>query len=178
MEINQRVAINLSLDLFPFFLFFFNLIHHRPRRKSNIAIEALFMIDFPTIKHKFSFFLDRKQTKVTLDIAVNTITHSKHFAIPHINETSTIRSLAILFAGNSLKLFVDCKEASTVEVDVGLTKLYHQMEEPIVKLFRERKYPLHFDVSIERAYDRANCQKRRGNKKQLRNKQSDKGMCI
>lgn len=136
------------------------------------------MIDFPTLKHKFSFFLDRKQTKVTLDIASNSITHSKHFEIPGMNETSTIRSLALLFSGNTLTLFVDCKESSKLEIDIGLSKLYNQMEEPIVKLFRERKYPLHFDSSIERAFGRANCQKgfnRRGNRKLLRNKQSEKG---
>lgn len=149
----------------------------RPRRKFQIAIEALFMIDFPTIKHKFSFFLDRKQRKVTLDIASNTITHSKHFEIPGMNETSTIRSLALLFADNSLTLFVDCKESSKLEIDVGLSKLYLQMEDPVIKLFRERKYPLHFDPSVERAFGRSNCQKngKRGNKKLLRNKQNEKG---
>lgn len=135
------------------------------------------MIDFPTIKHKFSFFLDRKQQKVTLDIASNTITHSKHFEIPGMNETSTIRSLALLFSGNSLTLYVDCKESSKLEIDVGLSKLYLQMEDPVIKLFRERKYPLHFDSSVERAFGRANCGKngKRGNKKLLRNKQNDKG---
>ncbi|KAG4072453.1 hypothetical protein HA402_004385 [Bradysia odoriphaga] len=150
--------------------------HIRPRRKFQIAIEALFMIDFPTIKQKFSFFLDRKQRKVTLDIASNTITHSKHFEIPGMNETSTIRSLALLFSGNSLTLYVDCKESSKLDIDVGLSKLYLQMEDPVIKLFRERKYPLHFDSSVERAFGRANCQKngKRGNKKLLKNKQNDK----
>lgn len=136
------------------------------------------MIDFPTLKHKFSFFLDRKQTKVTLDIAANAVTHSKHFEIPGMNETSTIRSLALLFSDNTLTLFVDCKESSKLEIDIGLSKLYNQMEEPIVKLFRERKYPLHFDATVERAFGRANCQKgssRRGARKLLRNKQSEKG---
>lgn len=151
---------------------------YRPRRKFQIAIEALFMIDFPMLKHKFSFFLDRKQTKVTVDIAANSITHSKHFEMPGMNETSTIRSLALLFSGNSLTLYVDCKEASKIDIDIGLTKLYLQMDEPVVNLFRERKYPLHFDSSIDRAFNRANCQKgnnRRGNKRFLRNKQSEKG---
>lgn len=154
-------------------------LNFRPRRKFQIAIEALFMIDFPTLKHKFSFFLDRKQTKVTLDIAANAVTHSKHFEIPGMNETSTIRSLALLFSDNTLTLFVDCKESSKLEIDIGLSKLYNQMDEPIVKLFRERKYPLHFDASVERAFGRANCQKgssRRGARKLLRNKQSDKGI--
>lgn len=129
------------------------------------------------LKHKFSFFLDRKQTKVTVDINANSITHSKHFEMPGMNETSTIRSLALLFSGNSLTLFVDCKEASKIDIDIGLTKLYLQMDEPVVNLFRERKYPLHFDSSIDRAFNRANCQKgyRRGNKRFLRNKQSEKG---
>lgn len=139
------------------------------------------MIDFPTVKHKFSFFLDRKQRKVTLDIASNTITHSKHFEIPGMNETSTIRSLALLFSGNSLTLYVDCKESSKLDIDVGLSKLYLQMEDPVIKLFRERKYPLHFDSSVERAFGRANCQKggKRGNKKLLKNKQNDKGnVCL
>lgn len=136
------------------------------------------MIDFPTLKHKFSFFLDRKQTKVTLDIASNSITHSKHFEMPGMNETSTIRSLALVFAGNSLSLYIDCKEASKIDIDIGLSKLYLQMDDPVVNLFRERKYPLHFDSSIERALNRANCQKglnRRGNKRFLKNKLSDKG---
>lgn len=157
----------------------FYLFAYRPRRKFQISVEALFMIDFPTLKHKFSFFLDRKQTRVTLDIASHSITHSKHFEIPGMNETSTIRSLALLFHENSLTLFIDCKESSKLDIDVGMNKLYLQMDEPVIKLFRERKYPLHFDTSIEGAFGRANCQKgmhRRSNKRQLRNKQSDKGM--
>lgn len=140
------------------------------------------MIDFPSVRHKFSFFLDRKQTKVTLDIASNNVIHSKHFEIPGMNETSTIRSLALLFQENTLTLFIDCKESSKLDIDVGLTKLYLQMDEPIIKLFRERKYPLHFDSNIEQAFGRANCQKglhRRGggnSKRLLRNKQTnDKG---
>lgn len=139
------------------------------------------MIDFPSLKHKFSFFLDRKQRKVTLDIASNSITHSKHFEINGMNETSTIRSMAILFQGNILTLYIDCKESAKLDIDIGLTKLYQQMDEPIVKLFRERKYPLHFDGSIERAFGRSNCHKgfhRRGNRKLLKNKQFDKGMLI
>lgn len=46
-----------------------------------------------------------------------------------------------------------------VDIDVGLSKLYFQMDEPIVKLFRERKYPLHFDISVQAAFSRLNCQK-------------------
>lgn len=46
-----------------------------------------------------------------------------------------------------------------VDIDVGLSKLYFQMDEPIVKLFRERKYPLHFDISAQAAFGRLNCQK-------------------
>ncbi|XP_037910379.1 cartilage oligomeric matrix protein isoform X2 [Hermetia illucens] len=151
--------------------------HIRPRRKSHIAIEALFMIDFPTIKHKLSFFLDRKKQRVALDINVNSVTTSKNFEIPEMNETSTIRSLAILFQRNVITLLVDCKEASRLEVDFNLSKLYIQMDDPVVKLFRERKYPLHFDSTVERALSRANCQKglnRRGNKRLLKNKISDK----
>lgn len=150
----------------------------RPRRKFQIAVEALFMIDFPSQKHKFSFFLDRKQTRVTLDIASNSIIHSKHFNVPHINETSIIRSLAFHFHENTVTLFVDCTESAKVDIDIGLNKLYLQMDEPVLKLFRERKYPLHFDTSVQSAFSRANCQKavhKQHNGKRYRNKLNDKG---
>ncbi|XP_037959915.1 uncharacterized protein LOC119689209 isoform X2 [Teleopsis dalmanni] len=153
--------------------------HIRPRRKLHISIEALFMIDFPTLKHKMSFFLDRKQQRVTLDISDNGATESKHFEIPNINETSTIRSLALHFHKNRIALLVDCKESSAHEIDLNLTKLYaSQLDDPIIKLFRERKYPLHFDGNVENALQRANCQKgilhRRGNKRMLKNKISER----
>lgn len=94
-----------------------------------------------------------------------------------INETSTIRSLALHFSGNRITLFVDCAESARLDLDVGLASLYQLMDEPIVKLFRERKYPLHFDSSIDRAFERGNCQRgtKRGNRKQLKNKQTEKG---
>lgn len=153
------------------------------------------MIDFPTLRHKFSFFLDRKQTRVTLDLTVNAHTHSKQLAIAGMNETSTLRSLALRFAGNRITLYVDCTESAHVDVDVAPQSLYQLMDgEPVVKLFRERKYPLHFDATIERAFERANCQRngagsasaggmssasrqqQRTSRKLLRNRQSEKGM--
>lgn len=137
------------------------------------------MIDFPSLKHKFSFFLDRRQTRVTLDVASNSVIHSKHFIVPNINETSIIRSLAFHFHENSVTLYVDCSESSKVGIDVGLSKLYVQMDEPILKLFRERKYPLHFDTSVQSAFSRTNCQKsvHKHGGKRLNNriKQVDKG---
>lgn len=151
--------------------------HIRPRRKLHISIEALFMIDFPSLKHRMSFFLDRKQQRVTLDISFNSVTTSKHFEIPNINETSTIRSLALYFHKDKISLIVDCKEVSKHEIDHSLSKLYTQMEDPIIKLFRERKYPLHFDGTVEDALSRANCQRglhRRGNRKMLKNRTSEK----
>jgi thrombospondin 2/3/4/5 len=45
------------------------------------------------------------------------------------------------------------------------------MDEPSVKLFRERKYPLHLDTIAEHALARASCQKqikRKGNNKFLK----------
>lgn len=136
------------------------------------------MIDFPSLKHKFSFFLDRKQTRVTLDVASSLIIHSKHFNVPSINETSIIRSLAFHFHDNTVTLYVDCNESAKVDIDVGLSKLYLQMEEPIIKLFRERKYPLHFDTTVQSAFSRTNCQKstqKHSAKRYNRNKQIDKG---
>lgn len=146
------------------------------------------MIDFPTLKHKFSFFLDRKQTKVTLDIAANGHTHSKHFAIEGMNETSTLRSLALRFSGSRITLFTNCAESAHTDVDVGPQALFLLMDgEPVVKLFRERKYPLNFDRSDE-FFEHGNCrgtvgvaaeaagrQHQRASRKQLRNKQSEKG---
>lgn len=151
--------------------------HIRPRRKHHISIEALFMIDFPSLKHRMSFFLDRKQHRVTLDISFNSVTTSKHFEVPTINETSNIRSLALFFHKDKISLIVDCKEVSKHEIDLGLSNLYSQMDDPIIKLFRERKYPLYFDGKIDDALLRANCQKsshRRGNKKMLKARTSEK----
>ncbi|KAH8377867.1 hypothetical protein KR093_007592 [Drosophila rubida] len=151
--------------------------HIRPRRKLHISIEALFMIDFPMLKHKMSFFLDRKQQRVTLDISANGATESRNFDIPNINETSTIRSLALQFAKNRITLFVDCKPSTFHDIDMSLAKLYTQMDDPVIKLFRERKYPLHFDADMEHSLQRANCQKglhRRGNRRMLRNKISER----
>ncbi|XP_036675876.3 cartilage oligomeric matrix protein isoform X1 [Drosophila suzukii] len=147
--------------------------HIRPRRKLHISIEALFMIDFPMLKHKMSFFLDRKQQRVTLDISANGATESRNFEIPNINETSTIRSLALQFSKNRITLYVDCKASTHHDIDMNLAKLYTQMDDPVIKLFRERKYPLHFDGDMEHSLQRANCQKgmhRRGNRRMLRNK--------
>ncbi|KAH8403240.1 hypothetical protein KR222_008894 [Zaprionus bogoriensis] len=147
--------------------------HIRPRRKLHISIEALFMIDFPMLKHKMSFFLDRKQQRVTLDISANGATESRNFEIPNINETSTIRSLALQFTKNRITLYVDCKPSTFHDIDMSLAKLYTQMDDPVIKLFRERKYPLHFDADMEHSLQRANCQKglhRRGNRRMLRNK--------
>lgn len=106
----------------------------RPRRKLHISIEALFMIDFPMLKHKMSFFLDRKQQRVTLDISANGATESRNFEIPNINETSTIRSLALQFSKNRITLHVDCKPSTFHDIDMSLTKLYTQMDDPVIKL--------------------------------------------
>lgn len=146
------------------------------------------MIDFPTLRHKFSFFLDRKQQRVTVDLTANGHTLSKHLAIGGMNETSTLRSLALRFAGQRITLFVDCAETAHADIEVAPHALYQLMDgETVVKLFRERKYPLHFDEQVERAFERANCQRgavqqssgssvaRRASRKQLRNKQSEKG---
>lgn len=97
--------------------------------------------------------------RVTMDVASNAIIHSKHFNVPNINETSIIRSLAFHFHESTVTLHVDCTESAKVDIDVGLSKLYFQMDEPIVKLFRERKYPLHFDISVQAAFSRSNCHK-------------------
>ncbi|XP_037882121.1 uncharacterized protein LOC119633006 isoform X2 [Glossina fuscipes] len=152
--------------------------HIRPRRKLHISIEALFMIDFPTLKHKMSFFLDRKQQRVTLDISSSGEIDSVHFDIPHINETSTIRSLALHFHKSRISLLVDCKETAAHDVEMNFNQLYTQMDDPVVKLFRERKYPLHFDSNVDSALQRANCQKgvhnRRGNRRMLKNKISER----
>ncbi|XP_055688217.1 cartilage oligomeric matrix protein [Lutzomyia longipalpis] len=144
--------------------------HIRPRRKLQIPLEALFLIDFPATKHKFSFFLDRKNKRVTVDITSGMRFYSKHFAVPSLNETTTVRSLAILFQKNNATLYMDCKKHSDQDLEVNISELYASSEEPIIKLFRERKYPLHFDGNIESALFRANCQKaahRRENRRYL-----------
>lgn len=117
------------------------------------------MIDFPAAKNKFSFYLDRKGKRVTIDINSNAKIFSKHLDVPMLNETTTIRSLALSFSENVVTLYIDCKDVLKDEMEFNLSKLYLDMEEPTVKLFRERKYPLFLDASVDGALDRASCQK-------------------
>lgn len=114
--------------------FIMSLRHIRPRRKFQIAIEALFMIDFPLLKNKFSFFLDRKNKRATIDISTPAETFSKHINVSELNETTTVRSLIILFQQDVFTLYVDCKEVAKQEMEINFSKLYHQSDEPVVKL--------------------------------------------
>lgn len=145
--------------------------HIRPRKKAKISIEALFMIDFPGAKNKFSFYLDRKSKRVTIDINSNSQIFSKHLEAPGLNETTTIRSLALSFSGNSITLFIDCKQVYSDEMEFNLSKLYLNLDEPEIKILRERKYPLYLDRNVESALIRANCQKstkQKGNRKMVK----------
>jgi thrombospondin 2/3/4/5 len=117
------------------------------------------MIDFPAARNKFSFYLDRKGKRITIDINSNDKTFSKQLNVPMLNETATIRSLAISFSQNVVTLYLDCQDVLKDEMEFNLSKLFLDMEDPSVKLFRERKYPLFLDGSIESALDRASCQK-------------------
>ncbi len=149
---------------------------YRPRKKAKISIEALFMIDFPAAKNKFTFYLDRKSKRVTIDINSNAQIFSKHLEAPSLNETTTIRLLAFSFSGNSISLFIDCKDAYRDEMEFNLSKLYLNMDEPSVKLLRERKYPLFLDHNVEKALIRANCQKsskqQKGNRKLVKDSET------
>jgi len=133
--------------------------HIRPRRKFRISLEALFMIDFPSSRHRLTFYLDRKGKRITVDVQANAQVYSKHLEATEIDESTTIRSLVVQFQPNSVTLYIDCKDAAKQEIDMNLGKLYGNMEEPAVKLFRERKYPLHIDSTMDEAFTRANCQK-------------------
>lgn len=135
------------------------------------------MIDFPAAKNKFSFYLDRKGRRVTIDINSNARIFSKHLDVPTLNETTTIRSLAISFSQNVISLYIDCKDIAKEEIEFNLSKLYLDMEEPNVKLFRERKYPLHLDNNIDSALARASCQKlskRKPNRKIVKDNEKSK----
>lgn len=132
------------------------------------------MIDFPSTKNKVSFFLDRKGRRVTFDITTDDKVFSKHLMVPNLNETTTIRSLAISFSRNVVSLYVDCKDVAKEEVEIDLSKLYKNMEEPGVKLFRERKYPLYLDTSIEHALARASCKKISKHKSNIKRKDNEK----
>lgn len=147
----------------------------RPRKKAKISIEALFLIDFPAAKNKYTFYLDRKSKRVTIDINSNSQMFVKHLSAPTLNETTTIRSLALAFSENKISLFVDCKEVLKDEMEFNLSKLYLNMEEPSVKLLRERKYPLFLDRNVENALARANCQKaskKKDNQKMMKDNES------
>lgn len=117
------------------------------------------MIDFPAAKNRFSFYLDRKEKRVVIDINSNSQTFSKHLEIPFLNETTIIRSLAFAFSQNFINVYVDCQDVLKTEVEFNLSKLFQDMDEPMVKLFRERKYPLFLDDSIENALDKVTCEK-------------------
>lgn len=133
------------------------------------------MIDFPAAKNKFTFYLDRKSKRVTIDINSNAQIFSKHLEAPALNETTTIRSLAFAFSGNSISLFLDCKEVYRDDMEFNLSKLYLNMDEPNVKMLRERKYPLYLDHNVEKALIRANCQKsskQKGNRKMVKDSET------
>lgn len=133
------------------------------------------MIDFPAAKNKFTFYLDRKSKRVTIDINSNSQMFSKQLATPSLNETSTIRSLAVAFSENTITLLIDCKEVYKDEMEFNLSKLYLNMDEPDVKLLRERKYPLYVDRTVDGALARANCQKtskQKGYRKMMKDSES------
>lgn len=133
------------------------------------------MIDFPSAKNKFSFYLDRKSKRVTIDINSNSQIFSKHISTPSLNETTTVRSLAVAFSENTISLYIDCKDVYKDEMEFNLSKLYLNMDEPDVKLLRERKYPLFLDRNVESALARANCQKsskQKGNRKMMKDSES------
>lgn len=117
------------------------------------------MIDFPSAKNKFTFYLDRKAKRVTIDINSNSQMFSKHLNAPSLNESTTIRSLAFSFSENTISLSVDCKSVVKDEMEFNLSKLFLNMDDPTVKLLRERKYPLFLDRTFDSAMTRANCQK-------------------
>lgn len=106
------------------------------------------MIDFPG-SDKFSFFLDRKYNRITLDVNSKSEVYSKHFEIKELNETSTIKNLGISFKNNAITISIDCEFVSEQEVDFNLSEIYQSQEEPSVKLFRERKYPLYVESEFE-----------------------------
>lgn len=155
------------------YIFTDNQFPKRPRRKFRISLEALFMIDFPSAKNKFTFYLDRKSKRIVIDINSNSKIFSKHLNLPSLNETTTIRSLAFAFSENVITLYVDCKDVLKEEMEFNLSRLFSDMDEPLVKLFRERKYPLFLDTSPESALARVSCQKssskRKSNHKIVRN---------
>ena len=134
------------------------------------------MIDFPAAKNKFTFYLDRKSKRVTVDINADKQIFSKHLSAPSLNETTTIRSLALSFSENKIMLNIDCKDILKDEMEFNLSKLYLNMDEPDVKLLRERKYPLYLDRNVENALGRANCQKyakNKGNRKMMKDNDSN-----
>lgn len=126
------------------------------------------MIDFPVIKNKFTFYLDRKGKRVVIDINSDSKMFSKNLELPALNETATIRSLAFSFAQNLLTVNVDCEDVLKQELEFNLSRLFLDMEEPMVKLFRESKYPFHLDNTPEEAIARTSCLKE--NKRKLNHK--------
>lgn len=73
-----------------------------------------------------------------------------------------------------MSLYVDCKDVAKEEIEFDLSKLYRNMEEPTVKLFRERKYPLFIDTSIDNALNRASCKKMSKHKSHIKRKDNEK----
>lgn len=135
------------------------------------------MIDFPSARNKFTFYLDRKSKRITIDINSNSKIFSKHLSLPSLNETTTLRSLAFAFHDNMITLYVDCKDVLKEEMEFNLSRLFLDMEEPLVKLFRERKYPLYMDTLPENALSRVSCEKatrRKSNHKIVRDSETKK----
>lgn len=128
------------------------------------------MIDFPLDNNKYSFYLDRKEKRVVIDINANAKTFSKHLEIPLLNETTIIRSLAFAFSQDTINVYVDCHDVLKTEVEFNLSKIFNDSDEPLVKLFRERKYPLFLDDKIEAALEKIACDKHANKKKKSNHK--------
>ncbi len=75
--------------------------------------------------------------------------YSKHFGINNLNETTVINNLAISFKDHDLKINFDCKNFVEQEVGFKLSEIYGAMDEPSVKLLRERKYPLYVELEFD-----------------------------
>jgi syndecan 4 len=84
-----------------------------------------------------------------LDVAGKSDVFSKNFEIKDLNETTTIKNLAISFKDKVITISIDCQSVAEQKVDFKLSEIYESMEEPSVKLFRERKYPLYVELEFE-----------------------------
>ncbi|XP_026283564.2 cartilage oligomeric matrix protein isoform X1 [Frankliniella occidentalis] len=142
--------------------------HLKPRssRKKN-APETLLSLDFPGSENKFVLTLDRHEKKVVLDVTVDGLLKSDHWAVDPLSPDETIKSLVLYFdqrqPGARARLYVDCETQGSLNLHTTPRDLFNAVDSDTksVQARRERKHAVEVlgDVRAGLVLDKLGCPK-------------------